>query len=237
MIVLLYCYTVSYNSQLLSRTIKPVIHCPFSTSIVSHNLHNPLGCSMSQLQLLTCSFVLFFLHNDNIRSAWKKLVCCYANPFELTSKIIPNFQSQLWVMFMSLYFILKPEVLMSWCYIRDNAKKKKENKLVVTVNNRLGFMLVLHTDCYTQFGLLYTGFHFSQSCVCLIWTGMTISLIGSLTDVPGAGASMDRTPSQDNEELMCCRSTPCGSLYFRVKHLDTDPCSSCLSSWFPDICK
>lgn len=88
----------------------------------------------------------------------KKLVCCYANPFELTSKIIPNFQSQLCVMFISLCFILKLEVLVSWCYIGDNAKKKKGNKLV-TVINRLVFL----TDCYTQPGLLFIGFHFSRS--------------------------------------------------------------------------
>lgn len=55
-------------------------------------------------------------------------------------------------------------------------------------------------------------FHFSSSCFCLIWTGMTISLPGMLLDVPGTGASTDRTPSADSEELICCKSTPCGNL-------------------------
>ncbi len=88
------------------------------------------------------------------------------------------------------------------------------------------------TNLFTSFSFLYTSaskvatddlsyiwvsssvcwFPFSQSCVCLVWTGMTSSLMGSLMDVPGAGASTDRTPSPDSDELMCCRSTPCGSL-------------------------
>lgn len=70
--------------------------------------------------------------------------------------------------------------------------------------------MFLHTAWVTVVSVLLR--HFSLSCVCLVWTGITISLPGLLMDVPGTGASMDSTPSPDRDELMCCKSTPCGNL-------------------------
>lgn len=77
--------------------------------------------------------------------------------------------------------------------------------------------------------------HSFPSHSCLIWMGMTMSLGRMVVVKPGRGASTKRIPSPDRDELTCCKSTPGGSLYFLVKHLETDPCSSSLSSCWPVI--
>lgn len=85
-----------------------------------------------------------------------------------------------------------------------------------------------HQSCNLGYILSFrvcSRLYFSQSagasvCVCLTWTGTTTSLMGLLTVVPaGAGASTESTPSLDREELMCCRSTSCGSLKERAGNI------------------
>lgn len=172
----------------------------------------------------------------------------HANPFNKCwqAKIIPYFQSQFCVILMSLHLILQPKVIVTcwhWhCWhvtvlviihysIRQSRIAGKQaccySKSHLTSCNKLVFFFMpvlqrlLHitrATCDRGCQSAAYWFHFSPPCVCLIWTGMTISLMGSLTDVPGAGASTDRTPSPDSEELMCCKSTPCGSLKEK-KHL------------------
>lgn len=49
----------------------------------------------------------------------------------------------------------------------------------------------------------------------------------------GIGASTVSVPSGEREEETRAGSTPGGSVYFRVKHREMKPCSSCLSSCLP----